>query len=391
MASIEKRTTPSGEIRWDVRYRGSDRRQVKKSFKRKVDAQRFANLAEADVLRGDWIDPRRSRETFGHWAQQWLATTAHLQPKTRSGYESILSKHLMPAFGDVPLSAIDHPRVLAYLSELAGGGIGRGTVRNIRDVLRLVLALAVRSGAIKHNPVLGARIGRSAKQEMVFLTADQVMTLADEIANPPVRKRGGEHRRSTYPEYGLLVRFAAFTGLRAGEIGALKVRRLDLMRRRVEVSESASEAHGEFEVGATKTYERRNVPVPAALIDQLVHHIAGKGPDDFVFESPDGGPVRHSNWYPRHFKPAVVRAGLPDGTRFHDLRHTYAAMLIAQGAHPRAMMERLGHSTIQVTLGTYGHLFPNLEESLDHALNQVLQAARPYSLSEISKMPTHRG
>ncbi|HOT34725.1 MAG TPA: tyrosine-type recombinase/integrase, partial [Rhodoglobus sp.] len=148
-------------------------------------------------------------------------------------------------------------------------------------------------------------------------------------------------------------------------------------RRRVEVSESASEAHGKFEVGATKTYERRNVPVPAALIDQLVHHIAGKGPDDFVFESPDGGPVRHSNWYPRHFKPAVVRAGLPDGTRFHDLRHTYAAMLIAQGAHPRAMMERLGHSTIQVTLGTYGHLFPNLEESLDHALNSVFEGASP--------------
>ena len=381
MASIEKRTTPSGEVRWDVRYRGSDRRQVKKSFKRKVDAQRFANLAEADVLRGDWIDPRRSRETFGHWAQHWLATTAHLQPKTRSGYESILSKHLMPTFGDVPLSAIDHPRVLAYLSELAADGLGRGTVRNIRDVLRLVLALAVRSGAIKHNSVLGARIGRSAKQEMVFLTADQVMTLADEIANPPIRKRGGEHRRSTYPEYGLLVRFAAFTGLRAGEIGALKVRRLDLMRRRVEVSESASEAHGKFEVGATKTYERRNVPVPAALIDQLVHHIAGKGPDDFVFEGPDGGPVRHSNWYPRHFKPAVVQAGLPDGTRFHDLRHTYAAMLIAQGAHPRAMMERLGHSTSQVTLGTYGHLFPNLEESLDHALNSVFSeaSARPAS------------
>ena len=96
-----------------------------------------------------------------------------------------------------------------------------------------------------------------------------------------------------------------------------------------------------------------------------------------MFEGPDGGPVRHSNWYPRHFKPAVVRAGLPERTRFHDLRHTYAAMLIAQGAHPRAMMERLGHSTIQVTLGTYGHLFPGLEESLDDALNTVFSEARP--------------
>lgn len=387
MASIEKRTTASGETRWDVRYRGTDRRQVKRSFTRKIDAQRFANTAEADVLRGDWIDPRLARETFGHWASQWLATTAHLQPKTRSGYESIVSKHLMPEFGAVPLAAIDHPRVLAFLSTLAGNGMGRGTVRNVRDVLSLVLALAVRSGAIKHNPVLGARVGRSPKQEMMFLRPDEVMTLADEVTQPPIRQRGGEHRRCSYPEYGLLVRFAAFTGLRAGEIGALKVRRLDLLRRRVEVAESASEAHGQFQIGATKTYERRNVPVPAALIDQLVEHVAGKGADDFVFEGPEGGPVRHSNWYPRHFKPAVARAGLPAGTRFHDLRHTYAAMLIAQGAHPRAMMERLGHSTIQVTLGTYGHLFPNLEESLDHALNAVFADAQPSKGAEVRGMP----
>jgi hypothetical protein len=185
MASIEKRTTPLGEVRWDVRYRGSDRRQAKRTFKRKIDAQRFAATTEADVLRGEWIDPRRARETFGHWAAQWQPTTTHLKPKTRAGYESILGKHLLPRFADEPLCAIDHPRVLAFLSDLAASGYGPGTVRNVRDVFRLVMALAVRSGAIKHNPVLGARLGRPAKQEMVFLTADQVMRLAEEIASPP--------------------------------------------------------------------------------------------------------------------------------------------------------------------------------------------------------------
>jgi integrase len=265
--------------------------------------------------------------------------------------------------------------VLAYLSELAVSGLGPGTVRNVRDVLRLVMALAVRSGAIKQNPVLGARLGRSAKQEMIFLSADQVMTLANEVTHPPVRRGGGEHRRSSYPEYGLMVRFAAFTGLRAGEIVALRVRRLDLMRRRVDVVESASEAHGQLTFGSTKTFERRTVPIPRALAQQFIEHVAGMQPDDFVFSGPDGGPFRHSNWYPRFFKPAVQRAGLPDRTRFHDLRHTYTAMLIEQGAHPRAMMERLGHSTIQVTLGTYGHLFPGLEESLDWALDAVFTTA----------------
>ena len=390
MSSIVKRITPGGAVRWDVRYRGTDRRQVKRSFKRRTDAQRFANLVEADVLRGDWIDPRRARETFGHWAVLWQATTAHLKPKTREGYSSILNRHLIPEFGSVPLSAIDHPRVLAYLAELGRDGVGPGTVRNIRDVLRLVMALAVRSGAIKHNPVLGARLGRSAKQEMVFLTPAQVMDLANEVANPPIRRGGGEHRRATFPEYGLLVRLAAFTGLRAGEIGALRVRRVDLMRRRLEVAESASEAHGQFEIGATKTYERRSVPIPASLAEQLTGHLAGLGPDDFVFRSSDGGPVRHSNWYLRHFKPAVARAGLPERTRFHDLRHTYAAMLIAQGAHPRAMMERLGHSTIQVTLGTYGHLFPGLEEHLDGALNEMFNSAASRTPADVTPLDQYR-
>ena len=140
------------------------------------------------------------------------------------------------------------------------------------------------------------------------------------------------------------------------------------MRRRVEVAESAAEAHGKLTFGPTKTYSRRSVPLPAPLSDELALHVAGKKQTDFVFEAPDGGPIRHSNWYPRHFRPAAARAGLPDALRFHDLRHTYAAFLIAEGAHPRAMMERLGHSTINVTLGTYGHLLPNLEERIDDAL-----------------------
>jgi integrase len=132
------------------------------------------------------------------------------------------------------------------------------------------------------------------------------------------------------------------------------------MRRRVDVKASASEAYGELQFVATKTYERRTVPIPKSLIDELAAQVAGRGAPDFVWLSPQGGPFRYSNWFKRHFKPAVVRAGLPSGTRFHDLRHSYAAMLIAQGAHPRAIMERMGHSTITVTLDTYGHLCPSL-------------------------------
>lgn len=230
--------------------------------------------------------------------------------------------------------------------------------------------LAVRSGVVKTNPVLDAKAPRAQKSEMVFLNEDQVMALAEEIQDPPALQRGASHREGGYPNYATLIRFAAFTGLRAGEIGALKVSKINLLRGRVEVSESADEANGKFNVGPTKTYSRRSVGLPAPLVGELTQHLAGKSQSDFVFDGPDGGPLRRSNWYPHHFKPAALRSGCPSATRFHDLRHTYGAFLIAEGAHPRAMMERMGHSTINVTLGTYGHLFPAIDAELDVTLGK---------------------
>lgn len=360
---------------WDVCYRDDSRQQRKRSFDRKVDAQRFARSVETDLLRGDWIDPRRGQELFAVWADMWLETIGNRKPKTRESYESIVRRHLLPRFAATPIVAIDYPCVLGFVNDLQRAGVSAKTVRNIRDVLRLILGLAVRSGALKSNPVTDIEVAWTARSEMVFLDADQIMTLADEITAPPQRYRREERRGDGYPEYGLLVRLAALTGLRAGELVALRVKSLDLMRRRVEVNASASEAYGELQIVATKTFERRTVPIPASLIDELAAHVAGRAQDDFVWQSAEGGAFRYSNWFKRHFKPVIVLAGLPSGTRFHDLRHSYAAMLIAQGAHPRAIMERMGHSTITVTLDTYGHLLPKFDAALDSALDDVYRTS----------------
>jgi integrase len=386
MADVQKRVTKSGELRWDVRYRDHVRGQRKRSFDRKVDAQRFARAVETDLLRGDWIDPRRGHERFEVWAAKWLDTLGSRKPKTRESYESIVRRHLLPRFGMVPIAAIDYPVVLSFVAELQRVGLGAGTIRNVRDVLRLVLGLAVRSGALKANPVIDVPVARTARAEMFFLEPEQVMALAAEVTMPPARYRHEERKRDGYPEYGLLVRFASFTGLRAGELVALRAADLDLMRRRVDVKASASEAHGELQLVATKTYERRTVPIPKSLIDELARQISGSEPSAFVWQSPEGAPLRYSNWFKRHFKPAVVRAGLPSGTRFHDLRHSYAAMLIAQGAHPRAIMERMGHSTITVTLDTYGHLLPKLDAALDDAIDGMYRSAVPSPAGPLLRM-----
>lgn len=157
----------------------------------------------------------------------------------------------------------------------------------------------------------------------------------------------------------------------------MRVGRVNPLLGRLEVAESVGEIHGELVYGPPKTYQRRAVPIPDALADELRSHLGSRPgePDAFVFTAPDGGPLRHNNFYPRFFKPAVKRAGLDPRTRFHDLRHTAAALMINEGAHLLAVKERLGHSTIQVTADRYGHLFPSLEAALTNKLDVAYREA----------------
>lgn len=358
MASLRKHHSGS----WQVRYRDPNGRQRAQNFERKTDAVRFANTVEADKSRGDWLDPRLGRVTFGEWADDWLSQLTHLKSKTRLGYESTLRCHVLPALRDARLANIDRVVLRRFVANLDARGAGASTIRIAVHVARSVLELAVDAGAIKANPAIGVKIPRSAKTDKHFLRPDQVEDLAGVILAPS----------------GMLIRFAAYTGLRAGEIGALRVGRLDFDRSVVEVAESLSDIAGRLEFGPTKTYARRHVPMPSFLRDELAEFVNGRArnPDELVFTAPQGGVLRHGNFYRMRFKPAVARAGLPPDLRFHDLRHTYAAFCIASTADPYAVMKRMGHSTITVTYDTYGHLFPARDAEITAALEALGIAAR---------------
>lgn len=365
MASITKRELAKGHA-FDVRYRDPSGRPRKRTFRRAEAARSFAKTIEADVVRGDYVQPALTRSRFDRWAADWMESTADLRPKTRVGYESMLRVNVLPHFGNWQVGRIEPVHVRQFLAGLRAAGAGPGTVRAARKVLRLVLAAAVEGGAIRANPCAGIRVARSEPVEMAFLSMDEVLALA---------------RAMRRPDYGLLVRFAALTGLRAGEIGALRVGRLDVLRARVEVVESVVEVTGHGLVySLPKTYERRAVPVPRTLAEELAAHLATRphDRDDFLFTAPGGGPLRHHNFYRRHFKPALAAAGLSERVRFHDMRHTCAALLINADppAHPLAVMKRLGHSSITATYNTYGHLFPALEEALTVSLDRSYQAAK---------------
>jgi integrase len=184
------------------------------------------------------------------------------------------------------------------------------------------------------------------------LTVAQVEDLAEAIEWPayaPAGHGAGQPKPRTHrPDLALWVRLGAYCGLRAGEVLAPRRESVDRNRRVPLVTQTISSVAGRLIVGPTKTGRARAVPILELLVADLLKELTRRvepEPEALVFTSEAGGLVSHANWYRRYFRPAARRAGLPDRLRYHDLRHTYATLLIAEGAHPRAIMARLGHSS----------------------------------------------
>lgn len=343
---------------WIARYRGPDHVERSKAFARRVDAERFLHDREARKSRGEWIDPELAKTRLADWVDRWRGTTVHLKPKTRAGYESLLRTLILPELGRAPLGEIDPLWVREWVAGLVGRGLSASRVRQAYRLLGAIMRAAVESGYMARTPCVGVRLPRLSQREMSFLSATQVRDLADAAG-----------------EYGTLVYVLAYGGLRWGEAAAIRRRRCDLLRGRIEVSESLAEVGAELYFGSTKTHQVRRVVLPRFLLAMLTRHLENvpADPDALVFTAPGGGPLRLTNFRRRTWVPALEAARLPGGIRIHDLRHTCVAILISRGAHPKAVQEHLGHSSIQVTMDRYGHLFPDDRDRLADALESAFR------------------
>ena len=353
MANIAKR--PDG--RWRARYRDSAGREHSRHFKRKVDAQRWLDEVTTAVTTGMYVDPGRSRITVGEWSRRWLETKVDLKPSTWARYEGLLRVNVLPRWGEIRLADVTHEGVAAWIADLTASGLSAATVRQAHRVLSLTFSLAVRDGRLARNPADHVPLPRAAKHETVFLTVDQVEQLADAAG-----------------EYRLVILFLAYTGLRFGELSALRVRRLDLLRRRTEIVEAVAEVGGRAVFSTPKSHQVRSVPIPRFLVDELAQHVAGQNPDDFVFTSPRGGLLRLQNFRHTVFDRAAHTTGL-DRLTPHGLRHTAASLAITSGADVKVVEQMLGHASATMTLDLYGHLYGDrLDEVADRM--DALRTAR---------------
>jgi integrase len=354
MAHIEKR----GPRRWRARYRGPDGRERSRTFERRIDAERWVVGQEAGKLTGAWVDPALGRITFAEWAERWGATTVDLRSTTRALNLGVLRNYLLPRFGRWPLAKITTADVKAMVAEESAGELSPSAVRRHAIILGTILGGAVEDGRIARNPVRGVKLPPENARPMRFLEPDELTRLAE--AHPSF--------------YRPLVLTAGYVGLRWGELAGLALDHVDLLRRTIRVDRQLVEVGGAVSFGPPKTRAGiRTVTMPRALGEILAEHFASPAvrSSGLAFPGPKGALLRRSN-FRRVWAKACSEAGL-DGLVFHELRHTAAALAIAQGAHPLAIKERLGHSSITVTMDRYGGLFPRLEEAIGEGLDGVLR------------------
>lgn len=357
MASIKRRSDGS----WRARYRDAAGKEHAHHAATKAAAQRWLDRQTASIVRGDHVDPKAGRVTFEHYAAEWLTTKADVAASTMANVRGRLNRHALPYFGAMQMAAVRPTHARAFVAELVASGLAPSSVKGIALTTGQVFSQAVDDGIVARSPFTNVPMPSDRHtSEMHFLTAEQVNVLADAVDD--------RYRAAVYT--------AAFGGLRAGELWALRVARVNVLAATVEVVESMSEAGG-LHVGPTKTGKRRTVTVPRFLATMLGEHI-GRYPssDGYVFTAVEGGPVHHRNFRRRHFLPAVAATDeLPDGLRWHDLRHTCSAFLIASGRHMEEVKDYLGHSSIRVTSDRYGHLFPRARAAMADALDETFRAA----------------
>lgn len=346
MASVSK--LPSGM--WRARYRGPDKRQRAKHFTRKVDAQQWLDDVTATVVSGSWTRPERGRITVAAWSQQWLAAQHHLTPATRTRYAGLLRIHVIPQWGPVPLADVMHADVSAWAAGLSAMGSAPSTVRQAHRVLSLVLSLAVRDGRLARNPADHVALPRARRAQPRYLTRAEVNALAGAAG-----------------EEGDVVRVLALTGLRFGELAALRVGRVNPLRRRLEVVEAVAEVGGHLRWGDPKTHQHRSVPLARSLVEPLARRCEGKGADELVFTAPRGGPLRLRAFRVR-FDAAARTAGLSDLSP-RDLRSTAASLAVSAGANVKAVQRMLGHASAAMTLDVYSGLFSDDLDALADRLD----------------------
>jgi integrase len=347
----------------------TDKGRKRKTIYGKTRQEVATKLAKALSDRESGLTFDAGNLTLGDYLNRWLHGSVRdsVKQRTFENYEGVVRKHLVPVLGRIKLKALTPAHVQELYRCKMDSGLSSGSVRNIHATLHKALKQAVRWSLVPRNVTEATTAPRFTKKEMQPLTPDHARTLLDAAR--------GDRFEALYV-------LAITTGLRRGELLGLRWQDVDLKRGYLQVRQQLIRTKKGLSFTTPKGSKSRSVKLTQRAVDALKSHrkrqledklrLAGLWEDaDLVFTTKKGTPFHPDSLTKRSFEPLMKRAGLPQ-IRFHDLRHTFATVLLAKGTHPKVVQEMLGHASISQTIDTYSHVLPDLQSEAAAAMEDVL-------------------
>lgn len=393
--SIRQRTwkTKAGEKKtaWAVDYFDQNRKRHLKSFDKLKDAKAFASKSHTEVL-GRVHVADADTITVAEAGKLWLASCDELERSTRAQYQQHLDLHIKPFIGERKLTEITIPVVRSFLDTLKAEGRSAAMLRNVRVSLGSILSDAQERGLVVRNAV--KEMGRNKSRAKSAERHEEPVRVGVDL---PFPAEAAAMLKAAKGKPRVFLMTAIFTGMRASELRGLRWADVNLDRAEIEVRQRADAYH---EIGSPKSSAgRRTIPLVSELVKALKEWkvICPAGDLGLVFPTGTGGIEFHANIIKRWFHPPQIAAGVTVLTDekdrkgnlvmaakysgLHALRHFHASWLINRpedgglGLPPKVVQTRLGHSSIQMTLDVYGHLFPKGDDSaaMDAAAALILE------------------
>ena len=349
-----------------------------------ADVQAQLLKARSDQSRG--LPVATERQTVAQFLEGWLEHTLKTRARPRSveSFTAIVNRHIVPVLGKIRLDKLTPEQLQALLEkkrqpykvkskggkEVEKHGLSPQTIANIRTVLRSALGQALRWGMVARNVATLIDAPRIPRPQTHALDIDGARKLLEAA-------RGDR--------FEAIIILALTLALRRGEILGLRWSDVDFEGRALRVNQALQRIGGSLQVTEVKTERsRRVVAIPESVVRALKTRRAQQaqervlaGPQwkdsDLAFTNPTGGPLEPITLH-REYKRMLKAAGLPTNVRFHDLRHTAASLLLAQGVHLRVIMELLGHSSISLTANTYSHVMPAAMRDVADKMEAILKS-----------------
>jgi len=369
---VKVREKPKNSGVWWIFIAHNGKRKSKKIGKDKKLALEAAKKIEAKLALGDMgLDEKEEKRIpiFEEYSQTWITVTvpATCKYSTLKDYQTILKNHVLPVFGKTPVTEINRMMVKRFLMDKTNAGFAASTVTHMKNTIGGVLNLAVDDEIIAGNPA--HRLGKVIRSKSLRIEID------------PLNREELSHFLTTfkdnYPSLYPLALTLARTGMRLGEALALQWGDIDFRGRFINIQRGFSRGR----LGTPKNHKSRKVDMSQQLADTLRHlrherkaEALKKGwgsVPDWVFVSTTGTPLDPSHFRNRVFNRVIEKTGLRK-IRVHDLRHSYASLLIQAGESLAYVRDQLGHHSIKVTVDIYGHLAPEGNKAaVDHLDDEI--------------------